>query len=252
MTINIDPSPLIDAYSLSDSDVRDLIDYTVKEVTARFAMALEVEANNTLQKSRLEYISNINVVDEGFAKGAVVLTGELANNIESGKEAYDLKPFFLNGPNAKQGKNGSKYNTIPFTHGTPNALPENFSNIMPEEVYEVAKNKPIREGKNSSEGIKKSELPLKFQQPQVKKIQMPGTNAIVEYQHKHSIHEGIRKQKDSVTKQNSYVSFRRVSEKSDPSSWIHPGFEKRDLFGKTLSTFDVPRIVGEILDEVFE
>lgn len=246
ISINFDPQPLIDAYSLSDEDVRNLIDHTVKEVTVRFAQALETEVNNTLHKARLEYISNINVVDEGFAQGAVVLTGELANDIESGKDAWDMKPDLLNGPNAKQSKDGGKYNTVPFTHGTPNALPENFSNIMPEVVHKIAKKKEV------NQPIKKSELPLKLQQPQVKKITMPGTNAIKEYQHKHSIHEGIRKQKDSVTKQNSYVSFRRVSSKSSVESWIHPGFEKKDLFGKTLANFDVPKIVGEILDGVFD
>lgn len=243
--IDFDPTPLVEAYSLSDEDVRNLIDHTVKEVTGRFAQALETEANNNLHTARLEYISNINVVDEGFAQGAVVLTGELANAIESGKPSWDMKPDLLAGPNAKQSKSGSTYNTVPFTHGTPSALPENFSNIMPEEVYKVAKKKDV------GQPIKKGDLPKKFQQPQVKKITMPGTNAIKEYQHKHSIHEGITKKKDSVTKQNSYTSFRRVSSKSDPMAFWHPGFEKRDLFGKTLANFDVPKIVGEILDDIF-
>lgn len=248
MNIQIDVSSLIEPFNLSQDDVNDLIDYTVKEITARFANALEIEANNSLGDARLDYISNIRVIDEGFAKGAVMLTGFLPNALEQGKDSYDMKPFLLNGPHAKVGADGKKFNTIPFSWGTPGTLSENFSNTMPDGVYEVAKNKPIREGRNSSVGIAKDELPKQFQEPQVKKIKLPGTNSIVDYQHKHSIYEGIRKERDHVTKQNRYTSFRRVSENSDPNAFIHPGFERHDLFGKTLSSFDIPGEIGKIID----
>lgn len=251
INIQIDVTSLIEPFHLSEDDVNDLVDYTVKEITTRFASALEIEANNSLGDARLDYTSNINVVDEGFAKGAVILTGFLPNSIEQGVGPYDLKPGLLNGPSAKIGADGSRYNTIPFTWGTPGTLSENFSNTMPEEVYDIAKSKPIRIGRNTSSGITKDELPQRFQEPQSKKIVLPGSNAIVDYQHKHSIYEGIRKEKDSVTKQNRYTSFRRVSDHSDLSSFIHPGFEKKDLFGKTLINFDINKIIGEILDEIF-
>lgn len=252
ISIQIDPSPIVERFSLSQDDINDLMDYTVKEITARFANALEIEANGLLKDARQEYISSIHVVDEGFAKGAVILTGWLPNAIEQGKEAYDMKPDFINGPNAKTTEAGVKYNTIPFSHGTPGSLSENFNGgIMPDSVYEVAKNKPIREGKTTSAGITKDELPKEFREPQIKKIKVPGSVSFKDYQHKHSIYEGVRKEQDRVTKQNRYTSFRRVSENSDPDSWIHPGFERADVFGKTLENFNVPAEVGKILDKLF-
>jgi hypothetical protein len=252
ISIKIDPSPIVERYSLSQDDINDLMDFTIKEITRRFANALEIEANNTLKEARLDYISNIHVIDEGFAKGSVVLTGWLPNAIENGKPAWDMKPDFLSGPNAKITASGTKYNTIPFSHGTPDALEENFNGgIMPDEVYDIVKNKPIREDKNTSLPIVKDELPKALQEPQAKKVKMPSTGAIVDYKHKNSIYEGIRKERDNTTKQNRYTSFRRVSENSDPASWIHPGFPRTDLFGKTLLNFNIPQEIGRILDEVF-
>ncbi len=250
VTIQIDPSSIVDRFNLSQDDINDLLDYTIKEVTARFAHELQNEAFRTLKSGRAEYIQNINVVDEGFAAGSVVITGYLPNAIEQGLAPYDMKPGFLNGPNAKDGING-KYNTIPFSFGTPGAKEENFTGgIMPQEVYDVAKDKKIISGTNHSVGITKGELPLKFQEPQVKTIQLPKSKSFIEYQHKSSIYEGIRKEKDHVTGQNRYQSFRRVSEKSDPNSWWHPGFEKADLVGKTLAEFNVPNEIGKILDKL--
>lgn len=249
VVIQIDPSSIVDRFDLSQDDINDLLDYTVKEVTARFAHELENEAYRTLKSGRSEYISNINVVDEGFAAGSVVITGFLPNAMEKGMAPYDMKPGFLNGPNAKDGVNG-KYNTIPFSFGTPGAKEENFTGgIMPQEVYDIAKDKPIIKGETHSAGITKEELPLKFQEPQVKTIQLPKSKSFAEYQHKNSIYEGIRKEKDNVTGQNRYQSFRRVSENSDPNSFIHPGFEAVNLVDKTLAEFDVPAEIGKILDK---
>ena len=36
----------------------------------------------------------------------------------------------------------------------------------------------------------------------------------------------------------SYNSFRRVSDKSDPSSWIHPGFTAANLAEKAFDNFE--------------
>jgi len=250
INIQIDLSPISERFNLSQDDINDLMDYTVKEITARFASELQNEANRTLKASRQEYISNINVVDEGFAKGAVVLTGWLPNSIEQGLSAWDMKAQFLNGPNAKDGVNG-RYNTIPFSFGTPGSLPENFTGgIMPLEIYDIVKSKPIRPGKSSSAGIRKEELPEPFREPQVKSIRLPESKSFVDHQHKHSIYEGISKRKDSVTGQNRYGSFRRVSENSDDNSWIHPGFDAANLMTKTLNEFDLPAHVGRILDEL--
>lgn len=243
MEIFIDTSSLLDQIYMDPSQVDNMVDYNVKEVAARFANEWKSEAAQTLKSSRQEYISNLNVVDEGFAKGAVVLTGWLPNSIEDGLDPFDMKDGMLNGPHAKTGADGKRYNTIPFAHGTPGSLIENFNGgIMPKEVHNVAKKKAI------GDPIKKNELPKKFQAPQKKNVIIPESKAISQYQHKASIYEGITKNKDSAGN-IGYTSFRRVSENSDPSSWLHPGLEARHLAEKALEKFDLPVQVGLAFDE---
>jgi hypothetical protein len=143
IAIFIDTQQISDQFALDQNQINDLMDYTVKGVTSRFADEWQNEANRTLKSSRQEYIANLNVVDEGPGKGAVVLTGWLPNAVEQGIEEFDLKIGLLNGPNAKTAKDGTKYNTVPFTFGTPGSLPENFSSIMPKEIHDVVKKKPL-------------------------------------------------------------------------------------------------------------
>jgi hypothetical protein len=248
--IFIDTSTLVEEFSLDQNDVNKLLDFTVKQITARFAEEWEKNAVRELKSSRQQYINSLVVVDEGQAKGAVVLVGQLPNMIEQGTSSFDMKESFLKGPNAKTGENGKKYNTIPFSVGTPGALEENFNGgVMPKEIYAIAKNKEV--GKPvTSEDLK--QVPQSLREPQKKKIEIPESKSFKEYQHKNSIYEGITKSKDSVTGQNSYQSFRRVSENSDPDSWIHPGIEAHNIAQKALDSFDIPTIVGESIDMFLE
>lgn len=251
--IFVDTSSISEQFSFDQSQINDLMDFTIKEITSAFAAQWENLAIDNLKSSRQQYINSLIVVDEGFAKGAVVLVGWLPNAVENGLESYDMKPGFLDGPNAKQGKSG-KYNTIPFGFGTPGALEENFSGgILPQGVYDVVKGKPqtvvLKGGGRASQGLKLEELPQRFQQPQAKSIKQTQSKSFKEYQHKNSIYEGIRKVKDSVTGQNSYQSFRRVSENSDPDSWIHPGIDAAHLAQKTLDQFDIPSETGRAIDK---
>lgn len=246
MNIFIDTQAIYNTYALSKEQIEDLLDYTAKEVTAGFAREWQNEANTTLKSSRQEYVNGIVVVDEGFAQGAVVLTGSFPNMIESGAETFDIKDGVLNGPNAKTGKDGKKYNTIPFKFGIPTSLAENFNGgILPEEVHSILKER------NANEPLEKYDLknlPAQLKEPQKKQVRMPESKSFAEYQHKHSIYEGVSKKKDETTGQNSYVSFRRVSENSDPASFIHPGIEAHNLAEKTLDSFQIDRIVSTALD----
>lgn len=254
VTVFIDTSSLADSFNLNERQVADLIDYTVKEITERFATEWQNEANRTLKTSRQEYVNSIIVVDEGFAKGSVMLLGDHANSVENGYDAFDMKPGLLAGPHAKTSKDGDKYNIIPFSVGTPGALEENFNGgIMPKEVYEVIKDKkaenPISGGGRASAPLKVEEIPDQFREPQVKSVKLPESKGFKEYQHKSSIYQGLRKVEDPITGQNRYQSFRVVSSKSDPMSWMHPGLEARKIGDKTLEHFNIPSETGRAIDK---
>jgi len=247
ISVFIDTSSISEAFFLDQDQINDLMDYTVKEITGRFAQEWENEASRELGSSRQQYINSIVVVDEGFAKGSVMLVGSAPNMIESGSDSFDMKDGLLNGPNSKVTKDGKRYNTVPFRVGTPTAQAENFNGgIMPQEVYDIVSekepNEPLQKG-----DLK--DLPKQLKEPKKKSIKMPESKVFKEYQHKHSIYEGITKKQDSVTKQNTYVSFRRVSENSDPLSWIYPGIEPKQIADKVLQEFDIPSETGRAIDK---
>lgn len=245
ISVFIDTMQISSSFNMDENEVSQMVDYTIKEITARFASEWENEANRTLKSSRQEYIANLNVVDEGFAKGAVVLTGVVPNMIESGADGFDMKEGLLNGPNARITKSGNRLNIVPFTFGAPDSLGENFSNILPKEVHNIVKQRNVNE---PLEKYDLKGLPQQFREPQKKTVKLPKSESFAEYQHKSSIYEGVRKVKDSVTGQNSYKSFRAVSDASDANSWIHPGIDAANLADKVLSNFDIPEETGRAID----
>lgn len=254
ISVFIDTASISEGYNLNERQVADLLDYTVKEVTERFADAWQREANLILKSSRAEYINSIVVVDEGFAKGSVVLVGEHSNSLEEGFEGFDMKPGLLNGPNSKETKDGGRYNVVPFSIGTPGALEENFNGgLMPQEVYDVVKKKKVEKfvsgGGKASKPLRAEEIPISFREPKVKTVKIPGSERVGEYKHKNSIYEGIRKVEDPVTGQNRYQSFRAVSTNSDPMAWIHPGVEAKKIAEKTLEHFNIPAETGRAIDK---
>jgi hypothetical protein len=151
----------------------------------------------------------------------------------------------LASPKAKTNKAGEKYITVPFRFGTPDAIGESdvFSSIMPEAVYEVASAEPTTiptVGGSKSAGLVVDKLPVQYQKPNTRKEIKDSAGKILfkAYTHKGSIYEGITKNQDAATGQNTYNSFRRVSEKSDPDSWIHKGIEQYNLVSKALQNFN--------------
>lgn len=251
MNLNFDFQPFRDELNMSQSDIDDLLDFTVKEVTASFAEEWEKQASENLNSTRNQYMRSIVVTNPAKFQGAVELIGDVPNMVESGRGPFDMKPFLLNGKNSKVDKYGNRYNIVPFSIGTPEALEENFTTIMPTEVYEVAKELETdisTVGGMRSQGVTSDMLPEKYREKITKNVFNPKSERFEEYTHKNSIYEGITKYKSEVTNQNSYMSFRRVSEKSDPLSWIHSGFTAMNLAEKALQELNVPRVSSNAID----
>lgn len=243
MLIQFDSSQIAQDFLLSESQVKDMIDFSIKEITASFAREWEKIANEKLVTSRNEYVQSLIVVDEGYGQGAVLLRGWLPNAVEEGQSEFDIKIGLLNGPNAKVGKNGSKYNTVPFRYGTSGSIEANFNGgLLPVEVYQVAKTKSV------GTPLTKEELPQQFQEAKTVTVKAPAPKNFEEYTHKSSIYEGVIKNEDKVTGQSTYSSFRRVSENSNVNSWQHPGIEAHHLAEQTLNNFDIPTQVGVAVD----
>ena len=249
--VSIDIGNVPNEFALTKDQVEQMIDYTVKTVTAKFAENWEIEAGKELNSIRNRYVRSLNLVDDGWMAGAVTLVGELPMMLEQGASSFDMKQNFKNSDKAVQKEGGGWYLTIPFRIASSEALGESevFSGVMPKDVYNIAKSKQVDEQTRSSNSIKPNELPDKYK-PKKKKVEIPESNTFKEYQHKTSIYAGIRKEKDEETGQNRYTNFRRVSDESDPASWQYPGLEAKQIGDKALNNMDINTVIDQSVDDV--
>jgi hypothetical protein len=260
--IYIDTSSIAEAFPIDKDAIDQICDNIAKTLAARYAQQLELEATHSLNQTKKRYIHAINVIDTGRMEGSVILDyskDPLIRMIEEGATAFDMKKKMLASPKAKTNKSGGKYLTVPFRFGTPDAVGESdvFSNIMPQGVYEVAKAEEVNiptVGGSKSAGLTVDKLPVQYQKPATRKEirDSEGKLLFKAYTHKGSIYEGVTKNTDAVTGQNTYNSFRRVSENSDPDAWIHKGIEQYNLVSKALSNFNQETEVQVAMNREFQ
>ncbi len=238
-------SDIINQYNISKKECEDIVDYAIKEVTASFASEWEQTANRELKSTRSQYIQNLRVIDEGRMQGAVILDyskNPLVKMIEEGASPFDMKEGFEKSAKKHTKADGGWYLTIPFKLG--GGINVSGLSVLPNQVKSIIQNKPI-ESNGRTKGVTAKEIgtgdgvPLKYQIPTSRAaiINIPTSKFFEEYKHKSNIFQGSFKQKDSVTGQSSYGSFRRVSDISDKNSWIYPGMDAKNLAEKTLSLF---------------
>lgn len=258
--IIIDTSSLMEQFgALTPEVINTMLDNVAKGLAAAYAMKLEQQAQQDLHQTRRRYVNAIKLVDTGKLEGTIMLDyskDKLIQMLEEGADPFDMKPFFMGSPKAKIGKNGGRYLTIPFRWGTPGAVGESdvFSGVMPQAVYDVVKKAPVSipvsGGGMRSAGLALKDIPSAFQAPKTRPAIMDqkGNTAWAAYQNKAPLYQGITKNQDPTTGQNTYRSFRRVSEKSDPDAFINPGIKAYNLMSKALGSFDTAGELGNLLD----
>lgn len=251
--IFIDTSSLLEQFEgIGKDQIDDMCDNIAKTLVFKYKDQLIKEANTALHQTKARYINAIELKDTGKMEGTLILhyKDPMVQMIEEGCAPFDMKIKMLQSAKVKTSKNGTKYITIPMRTATPNAVAESdvFSSVMPEAVYDVVKKKETniatRGGGTRSTGLKFNELPVANQAKNVRKAIMDseGKTLFEQYLSKTPLYEGLIKNKDAVTGQNKYNTFRRISTNSDPLSFIHAGIERYNLIGKALSNFDSQRI----------
>lgn len=175
------------------------------------------------------------IVGGNAIRQSVIAIKKIAEQLENGTGPWDMKPMLLNGPKARVGKHG-KYNIIPFRHSVPGG---SASSSMPQQVYKQARElkATIKQGNSLKWG---GRLPAQG---------APGTNRTTGYQHKNNKHEGMVRIEHTYAKatQSKYMTFRVVSERSDPGSWIHPGYEAHHI-AAAVSNFCKPAVEKMLQD----
>ena len=224
----------------------------LSDVVQEYSMKWQDLVNKELKSSRPEYLKAMYIERPSGTEAVFGLSAresKLALMIEEGHGPWDEKPFLLGSLKAKRTKDGKPFLTVPFRHATPQAIAEAgiFSSIMPQDVYQLAKNSPMP--------LKRSQLPESQRIPGVRKeIDVPGLK-VPEYIHKAAKYEGlVRVEASSSENENrgQYMTFRRVSDKSNPNSWFNGGIIAKRLMDRALEIAQIDRVADMAIDETLE
>lgn len=241
--IAVDLTPVIEEFNILSDEIERVSSRILDRIIDSYMFTWENNVNDSLHSTRSEYYKAM-YVDRIDEKNAVIgLTPResgLALMLEEGSPAFDIKEGMAESPKRTIKSDGGWYITVPFRHATAEALAESnfFSTKMPKSVQDVVKSKPMIGGR--TQGVKIDELP--------KQYQTLLSNKTTGYVHKSPIYQGLVRMNIASTeneKRTGYFTFRRISDKSDPDSWIHSGFTALKLMDKTLNEIDVEKIVDD-------
>jgi hypothetical protein len=175
----------------------------------------ESEVQKKLTTTRADYLLGLNADNSvefpDPLTGILTLRGKWPNMLEQGFPAFDMKESgFKKSVKRKAKKGGGWYLTIPFRHRTPDTVGSAVGGAaMPQDIYAQARILAANQRLTGTEQ------------------QYPPTTSWTGYQHQNGIFEGMKRNQKVYEKaiQSTYVTFRRVSDTSDPLSWWHPGFQ---------------------------
>jgi len=198
-------------------------------------------AQARLKSSREEYVNGLRKKESLIIRSIgetvvfeVSLVGKMPNNFEFGMDAFDMKtarPGWLGGKKARTGKDGKKYVIIPFRHSlssnarlayTGKAKAADLKSELRDVVKDYGLNRSVRAatGGAFASGIVKRgpKLPLSA----MTRKHFPTAKT-------HPLSNLTRVQKGGKSGGGQLMTFRVMSENSDPGSWMHPGIKAANL-----------------------
>jgi hypothetical protein len=190
-------------------------------------------AQARLHTSRDDYINGLRQAEsfsavkvDGQPVFTIQLVGEMPNNFEFGMESFDMKevrPGWLGGRKAKISKDGNAYIRIPFRHSPTSTTGIGYSGKAKEAGLQNELRNAIRDygldrmiktatGGVAAGAVKRipKDAPVHTYLQALTRIQEPTPD---------------KKRARSI----QYMTWRTMSEKSDPAAWIHPGLEAANL-----------------------
>lgn len=243
--IKIDISSVIDKFNLDQTQSDQLANAVVKRISGAFAQAMAASAKRKL-KSPQAFIDAIKVSLISNNKASVELIGFLANAQNEGKSPFDMKIGFGNSAKRKHKKDGGWYLTIPFRIATPNAVATSsiFSGKMDNSVYNLAKKLNVRQS------LPKGSLPSAHSDTKFRPAIETTDGRFEAYKHKAPLLEGLTKTGGGGNSQ--YMTFRRVSDKSDTDSWIHTGIIAKHIHLDAMKDLDIGSETKMVIDKFLD
>lgn len=159
---------------------------------------------------------------------------------------------FLRSPKVKRDRKGRPYLTIPFGLKTPGGGDRGTSPpVMPRPLYRLASRLQF--------GESIGRLPRKYEGYAIRTRLSPDLKQWGHYTWKASPFAGVAKVRRypgelptaPTGRMGIYMTFRRVSKKSDPNSWVHPGFKQKNFMEQAVGKLDnmLPEIIEKVLNE---
>lgn len=249
LPIRLDLTEIVDEFNLTAEQSVSLGGEIINSIVTEYTFKWENIVNRGLNQlrplyKRAMYVDRISDTEVVFGLQA----GEegLALAIEEGKDPYDQKPYFASSPKRKQTLGGGWYVTVPFRHATPGAVADSmlFQSVLPKEIYDIAKN-------NGGKPMALSQLSNRYLKLGKRKELEMGGKSIPEYTHKSPKYQGLVRIDISSGRENrgGYFTFRRVSNNSDPLSWIHSGFEAKKFMDKALEQSQISIVADMAIDK---
>ena len=206
----------------------------VRLAQERLGTSKEIYINGLRQAESFKMVTTGNTTYE------ISLVGKMPNDFEFGMPSFDMKtvrPGWLGGGKAKTSKDGSKYVVIPFRHSTTS---ERFAYT------------------GKAKGVTpdlKGQLRKAVKDYGLDRMTRAGTGQVVSgvtarIPNKAAVHSYLRGMVRTQTPtagttksgqgrgSSTLTTFRIMSEKSDPSSWIHPGLKPANLVAEVETWVD--------------
>ena len=242
----------------------------------KFTMGESIPGTPRVINSRGDYTKSIHADVSKEQLKTIWSQGPWTEQIEKGHGEIDLKPGLLHGPKARMGKNGP-YNIVSFRQGVPNSLKSN--NPMPQDLYRMVRkitdkmNKGFSAGTSAKPGSSSitgkgpgvwqrvsGKVDLKNNylwgfrnpeatggSPQTKKT------SVGDYTWKTGKYTGMVRMDASTSRARTseYRTFRVVSYKSDPASWIVPPMDPLPIREKVVEALrdETQRILKIAIEE---
>lgn len=250
--IRVDISDLALQLQLSTEKYNQLSGFILDRITKRFSQVWESEVKNSLDSTRMDYMRAMSFkrVSDGEAVFELKYSKDnpLPVMIEEGATPFDMKEGFKKSSKRKQKLDGGWYITVPFRHATSQTVigTHSFASVMPKEIETLAK--------QSSSPLRRQQLPLQHQQTGRRQAFERLGVKVPEYKHKSAQYEGLQRKGISSTaneNRGGYFTFRRVSDKSDPNSWWHKGFDAHKFMEKSVNRINIDSIVNKAIDDFF-
>ena len=189
-------------------------------------------AGSRLRTALNIYLQGLNRVDsfsktksENINTFTLFLIGGLANDFEFGKSSWDMKPALLSGPHAKVSeKTGVRYNTVPFRHGPESRAFAYTGKAREQKLYDHFK--------VAMKLLKKQEYTR--ERFELTASGMVKKRTLIPSAPVHPYLAGLRhtqviNPKTGKAGHGTKMTWRRISDNSDPSSWLHPGLKALNI-----------------------